>query len=75
MPQQDYIYASVVMPILNVLKANPGTFFTAEEISQQVDCTPLQVRVALTVLVHMRLVQKEASVGGNDRYMWDWERP
>ncbi len=70
MPQQDYSYVRVVSPILNLLHAHPGTCFTAEELCQQVGCTPLQVQVALDVLVRARLARKEQSVSGSDRYTW-----
>ncbi len=70
MPRQNYSYAGVVTPILNLLHAHPGTFFTEEEICQQIDCTALQAQRALDVLVRARLARREPATGGRDRYTW-----
>ena len=70
MPRQDATYASLILPILAVLRAHPDTSFTSEELCQQLGCTPTQVPVALDVLVRARLAKKESSVGGSDRYTW-----
>ena len=70
MPRQDNSYAGVVTPILNLLHAHPGTFFTEEEICQQIDCTAMQAHIALDVLVRARLARKEPSASGSDQYTW-----
>ena len=70
MRHQDTNYTRVITPILNVLHTHPGTFFTEEELCQQIDCTPLQARRALDVLVRARLARKEPSTSESDRYTW-----
>ncbi len=70
MPRQDNSYRSVITPILNVLHTHPGTSFTEEELCQQIDCTSLQARRALDVLVQARLVRKESVDSEDDRYTW-----
>ncbi len=70
MADQDYSYASVIVPLLTFLRAHPETFFTIEELCQQLDCTSPRVRTALNVLMYAGLVQKDHFVDGNDRYRW-----
>ncbi len=70
MSRQDYSYRSMIAPILDFLRTQPGMAFTAEELCQQFACTPLQIRIALDVLVRSRLVRKERPTTGSDRYTW-----
>ena len=70
MRHQNNSYTSVITPILKALHTYPGTSFTEEELCQQIDCTPLQARLALDVLVRARLVRKEPSDSEDSRYTW-----
>ncbi len=56
--------------VLDSLRAHRGMAFTEEELCQQFDCTPIQIQIALHVLLHETLIQKERSIGGSDRFTW-----
>ncbi len=55
--------------VLNVMRSHPGELFSPEELTEHVDCTAMQVRLALETLLSHGLVEKERTAGGIDEYV------
>ena len=68
--QQNDTGSTLLTAVLDFLRAHAGTAFTVEELCQQTGCTPVQIRIALNLLLREEVVQKERSVSGSDRYVW-----
>ncbi len=70
MLHHNHTCTHVLTSLLDFLRAHRGRTFTEEDLCQQFDCSPVQTRIALNILLHEALIQKERSVGGSDRYTW-----
>lgn len=55
--------------VLDLLRQNRGTAYTADDVCELVDCATTQARTALESLAHAGLVERRKSVSGMDAYV------
>jgi len=56
--------------VLSFMQRHPREYFTADELAEYLDCTPMQLGVALETLSGHQLLEKAQTTSGKQEYVY-----